>query len=157
MAQPASPDIHPVVAGYLKSLSASVVRKQRWFAAEFRDFQCYFDATVIECWVLPAGTKFKYLSNHADGQGDIHWQYKVPHPTKSCFRPLAYRVPFLTHSEFLTDSYTVSHLCHFNACMNPAHHILEPLEINKARNGCPGGRFCCHQTPCLIPGPYHDK
>lgn len=71
-------------------------------------------------------------------------------------RPVAYRVPFLMEPGFDDPDMTVSHLCHHNWCMNWEHHVLEPLAVNKARNGCPGGPHCHHRVRCLIPGAYHD-
>jgi len=66
------------------------------------------------------------------------------------------RVPYLGTPEYNNDTYTVSHLCHNPACLNPRHHCLETLADNKGRNGCPGPNAgCAHQVPCLIPGPFH--
>jgi hypothetical protein len=71
-------------------------------------------------------------------------------------RPMAWRIPFLLDPNFWDDNMTVSHLCHNPRCYNWNHHILEPLEHNKARNGCPGLERCCHKIKCLRPGPYHN-
>jgi len=71
-------------------------------------------------------------------------------------RPVAYRVPFLTTPGFSDSDMTVSHLCHHNWCMNWEHHVLEPLAVNKARNGCPGGPHCHHTVRCLRPGEHFD-
>lgn len=69
-------------------------------------------------------------------------------------RPKAWRVNFLLEAEYAKVEYTVSHLCHNPECYNWEHHVLELLAVNKARNGCPGGRHCHHKHKCLIPGPY---
>lgn len=71
-------------------------------------------------------------------------------------RPVAYRVAFLDSPVFADQSLTVSHLCHNNWCMNWEHHVLESLEVNKARNGCPGGPHCHHRVKCLRPGPFSE-
>lgn len=72
-------------------------------------------------------------------------------------RPRAYRMTFVAQPEFQDPNLTVSHLCHNPKCHNPAHIVLEPLEVNKGRNGCPGGPFCRHQrNHCMIPGPWSD-
>lgn len=72
-------------------------------------------------------------------------------------RPIAWRANFLDHPNFDDDGWTVSHLCHNPKCYRPDHHHFEPLEVNKGRNGCPGGPHCHHKQRCLRPGPYYDK
>lgn len=77
--------------------------------------------------------------------------------TSSRYRPVAYRVPFLEDPNFFdTKSYTVSHLCHNNWCYDWDHHVLETLEVNKSRNGCPGNIHCHHSIKCIIPGPFSE-
>lgn len=36
------------------------------------------------------------------------------------------------------DPYEVSHLCHRRACFNPDHLVVEPRDLNRARNACQG-------------------
>lgn len=53
------------------------------------------------------------------------------------------------------DGETVSHLCHNNLCHNPKHLVVEDLDVNKARNGCPGPTGGCQHVPkCLMQGPF---
>jgi len=70
-------------------------------------------------------------------------------------RPLAWRVAFLGHERYDDKNYTLSHLCHNEKCYNWEHHCLESLAYNKARNGCPGGRYCFHDPRCIVPGPFY--
>lgn len=89
------------------------------------------------------------------------YQYHFTDPErarKGRYRPVAYRMPFLGSQLFedATTVSTVSHLCHNPWCYNYNHHVLESLELNKARNGCPGGPVCRHKTKCLRPGPYSE-
>lgn len=70
-------------------------------------------------------------------------------------RVIAYRAAFAGADGFGNPDMTVSHLCHWNRCLNPLHHVLESLEDNKGRNGCAGGTNCFHQERCIRPGPYY--
>jgi hypothetical protein len=83
------------------------------------------------------------------------WQYSVSENGVRR-RFMAYRMSFYGTAAFEDSNLTVSHLCHNNDCMNPDHHVLEALEVNKARNGCPAGQHCCHKVRCLMPGPYYN-
>lgn len=84
------------------------------------------------------------------------YQYSVYIDNKRT-RPKAYRIPFLTDPNYLSDAYTVSHLCHNKKCYNWKHLCLETLDQNKARNGCPGGAHCHHfTTHCMRPGPFYS-
>jgi Zinc-binding loop region of homing endonuclease len=47
---------------------------------------------------------------------------------------------------------TCSHLCHDEYCHNILHMVLEVLDLNKARDGCPGPPCCAHTVQCLLPG-----
>lgn len=102
----------------------------------------------LECWEInPAkppngfryqGTKYQYdLRSHNNT------------------RPIAWKVPFLDHPNYNDPDSTLSHLCHNEKCYNWKHHCLENLAYNKARNGCPGGRFCFHTPLCIVPGPFY--
>lgn len=73
------------------------------------------------------------------------------------YRPIAFRIPFAKSLAFRDDTFTVSHLCHNPVCANPEHHTLETLEVNKGRNGCPGGPHCHHRVKCLRPGMFCDQ
>lgn len=133
-----------------KSTLSSVWVPQTW------TFQPWYSSTeqVVDCKKLPDDvTGVPGFAKTGEGK----YQYSFTHPeTKKRTRPVAYRMSFLLHPEFDNESWTVSHLCHNNWCMNWEHHVLEPLAVNKARNGCPGGPSCRHRTKCLVPGPYHD-
>jgi len=61
---------------------------------------------------------------------------------------------FVQHPCFIDKQYGISHLCHNNWCYNWRHHIFENNEINKGRNGCPGGIHCFHKVRCERPGHY---
>jgi len=117
----------------------------------------WFEATILEC---------KYLVNRPSSnpegfsRSEAKWQYSIPVTVdgrKTRRRPAAWRVPFMEDPAFFNEKeWTVSHLCHDNQCMNWAHHVLEPLAVNKARNGCPAGSHCHHRVKCIRPGPYFD-
>lgn len=70
--------------------------------------------------------------------------------------PKAYRVSFVMDDRYDDNAMTVSHLCHNTDCFNPKHHVLETLEVNKSRNGCPGGNHCHHRVKCIRPGEYYN-
>jgi len=82
--------------------------------------------------------------------------YQFSHNRQVFNRCRSYRMTFVDQPEFWNNNLTVSHLCHNNKCHNPAHLTLEPLDVNKGRNGCPGGPCCRHRHKCMIPGPTHD-
>lgn len=86
--------------------------------------------------------------------GEDSYQYAVPLLGGGRQRPKAYRIPFLNDPNYDKAGMTVSHLCHNKWCYNWEHHVLEPLAVNKGRNGCPGGDHCHHIVKCLVPGPY---
>jgi hypothetical protein len=67
----------------------------------------------------------------------------------------AHSVPFrLNGIAAGTTAATTSHLCHESRCVNPHHLVVEPLDVNKGRNGCAGpSGGCAHQPPCLMQGP----
>lgn len=115
-----------------------------WFAPE----GVWTDCVAIDPDNLPVGFV------HA---GNGRYQYNYNHPVMKRYRPVAYRFPFLQHPNYYDEGWTVSHLCHNSWCYNPGHVNLEPLAVNKARNGCPGGEHCHHQVRCLLPGPYFDS
>lgn len=105
---------------------------------------------------LPKGFTISTLKWKEKGYGfrEVEFQYDLRGIGGG--RPKAYRVPFLLDKEFQDLKFTVSHLCHHPWCLNPRHHVLETLPDNKGRNGCPGGKSCCHRVRCLIPGPYYQ-
>ncbi len=111
----------------------------------------------LECWRIPLPLPPNTKGFTSAGQGRI--QYNIPQgvlsPDATRSRPCAYRIPFMLNAAFEDKDITVSHLCHHNWCHNPAHAVLESLATNKARNGCPGGAHCHHQTRCLRPGPHY--
>lgn len=76
---------------------------------------------------------------------------------KGLVRPHVWRLLFIDDDNYTNRTFTGSHLCHNPQCVNPDHIIFEPLEINKARNGCPGGTHCHHKIACIRPGPFYDK
>ena len=126
-----------------------------WYEAEPITMTC----TVIDPSNKPRGFA---LDKKTQGLVD-HYQYsKFPDHLKtgeidSRYKPRAWRMPFLDHEHFYNKDWTVSHLCHNCACHNPEHQILEPLEVNKSRNGCPGGPACRHKVPCMLPGAYCES
>lgn len=75
-------------------------------------------------------------------------------PFPSLFR---YKCWFVNSSLFRLaqeETYTCSHLCHNDMCMNPAHFVIETLAVNKGRNGCAGGQACQHMIKCTRPGSH---
>lgn len=138
-----------IISQYLSTL------KSNWELREKTIPACgdYYLETKLQCMFLRpiAGRKIKHFS-----KGD-KWQYQISNSKDSKrVRVIAYRVPFLLNEKYEDPDYTVSHLCHDNECMNPDHHVFEPLAVNKGRNGCPGGSHCHHKKKCLMPGPYHN-
>jgi Zinc-binding loop region of homing endonuclease len=114
------------------------------------------DGLTLDCKALDP----KRLPSGFTKVGEERYQYNFKDPnitdTKR-YRPVAYRMPFLGQSGFLDKAMTVSHLCHHNWCYNWNHHILELLEKNKARNGCPAGPSCRHKLKCIVPGDYSEN
>lgn len=67
----------------------------------------------------------------------------------------AYKCWFVNRAEFRlpqAETFTCSHFCHNDLCLNPTHFVVEPLPVNKGRNGCAGGVCCQHIVTCLRPG-----
>ncbi len=95
------------------------------------------------------------IPDHFSWSGD-KWQYDIGKVAGKRERPAAYRVPFYGQPAFEDRTLTVSHLCHNAGCLNPSHVVLEPLDVNKGRNGCPAGAHCHHKVRCLRPGPSFD-
>ena len=107
----------------------------------------------LQCLELPPNIKGMYLFRWQNDK----YQYDL-RTNLGKGRPVAWRVPFLNSPDFDdSNNYTVSHLCHNNQCYNWNHHVLEPLPVNKGRNGCPGLGRCCHKRKCIRPGPYHNQ
>ena len=106
-------------------------------------------SVTLNCWELDPNMKiFGFRTTEGGFQYDLR--------NFNATRPKAWRIPFLEHPDYYNPEFTVSHLCHNNRCYNWNHHELEPLAINKARNGCPGGNHCHHRRRCIIPGPYYN-
>lgn len=106
----------------------------------------------LECFeIVPgsAGVGFSYQGSK--------WQYDVGNIQGKRFRPNANRVPFVDDEHFLDTKWTCSHLCHNDECYNPQHIALEPLDVNKGRNGCPGGNHCHHRIKCIRPGQFYNQ
>lgn len=110
-------------------------------------YDTYSTFVTLNCWnlVVPC-PGFSFQGNS--------YQYDLRRYNGT--KPKAWRVPFLMDPNYNNPNYTVSHLCHNPDCYNWNHHVLEPLEVNKGRNGCPGGTHCHHQIPCIRPGPYFN-
>jgi hypothetical protein len=108
------------------------------------------DPIILDCkYIIPNGKRasgFRF-------QG-TKWQYDLR--SYNMGRPMAWRIPFLNNPNYGKSGYTVSHLCHDPDCYNWRHHILETLDQNKARNGCPAGDHCHHSIKCLRPGQYYN-
>lgn len=140
-----------VIRRYQELLKSHCKARDKIFPAKGE----WFQGVTLKCMYLPSDGKSPAgFTKSAQG-----WQYDLrsnKNINVSSARPKAYRIPFLKNPNFDDPEYTVSHLCHDNNCMNPEHHTLELLAVNKARNGCPGGSHCHHQVKCLIPGPYYD-
>jgi len=121
--------------------------------------QTWWGPVSLDCFTLDPHNRPKGFTVATAGQWEfmpvtcLSYQYNLRSLGRG--RPKAYRVPFLECPEFANEAYTVSHLCHHAWCLNPQHHVLETLDDNKGRNGCPGGELCCHHVQCLIPGPNH--
>ena len=97
---------------------------------------------------LPTGLRRSGLT----AAGSPRYQYRLPNGQ----RPPAARVFFIdTQLDGLWDGWTVSHLSHNPGCLNPEHLALEPLDVNRARNGCPAGWKCYHQVRCIRPGAWY--
>jgi len=124
---------------------------------------CY-DGTVVtlNCFTLdwtaahPAGFSCKTVGWQNAGPWDLEFQYDLRGFPGVNARKLAYRTPFLVHGlGVFSSDLTVSHLCHTEGCLNPLHVVLESLQTNQGRGGCPGPGGCHHLVPCLRPGTYH--
>ena len=95
--------------------------------------------------------------------GKERYEYYAHHVSVAYYKnkvelALVYRAPN-------EKEYQVSHLCHNSICFNPDHLIVEPAEINRARNTCSGHhaliqcpcpceyRFsrCTHNPKCILP------
>lgn len=160
----------------LRELNCSAVKKRQKSAktkllivSKYKiDVQSnWIDCTaVISTWYNPnlllecKGINPKNLPIGFTCTKDRKYQYNFTDPEatdKKRYRPAAYRMPFFLREEFSNPNITVSHLCHNNWCYNWNHHVLELLEINKARNSCPAGPYCHHKVKCIIPGKFSDK
>jgi len=147
-ARPADPTVSDKVEQYLFSLRSAWIdaptERASWYAPGGK--------ILLDCKILPPdGTLPAGFSRSAPGR----YQYNLGRwKDADRYRPVAFRVPFLGQETFDDKECTVSHLCHNPVCCNPAHHTLESLAFNKARNGCPGSAACRHVPRCLIPGPF---
>jgi len=108
----------------------------------------------LGCWTIGSAINFS-------GK-----QYKIAFKSRSktaYFKPKAHRMWFYCSSDLIAlaedhDNFTVSHLCHHDICLNPAHLVLESLALNKSRNSCPGDQNCYHKPKCLRSGhEYHEN
>jgi len=131
---------HPAITYVIEAVDPTIPGGYRYIAR----YTCWeFDYEAI----LPEGVAYSGDNNK--------FQYNL---NRTIFhRPVLYRMTFVNRPEFWDKTLTVSHLCHNHKCHNPSHLVLEPLDANKGRNGCPGGYFCRHtRNHCMIPGPWHD-
>jgi hypothetical protein len=103
---------------------------------------------VLDCWVHPGHSVPRFRWQGKNYQYDLR--------NSGYGRPNAWRVPFLNDPNYGDARYMVSHLCHNKHCYNWNHHTLELLDVNKGRNGCPGGLHCHHIVQCIRPGLYFD-
>lgn len=119
-----------------------------------RTFQYREEIYTLECKVLNPITKKLPIGFTLCSKTRERYQYNFTDPLREKrgrYRPNAYRMPFLDDVNFYDQSYTVSHLCHNPKCYNWDHLVLEPLWMNKGRNGCPC--IGCHHFPkCISPG-----
>jgi len=114
---------------------------------------------TIACWKLSDSCLPKGCFKSTSGMEEPKYQINYTDPeasSKKRTKPRAYRMPFVLDPNFTDPSYSVSHMCHNNWCHNPQHVVLEQLDVNKARNGCPAGPHCHHKVQCLIPGKYYN-
>jgi hypothetical protein len=148
----------------LRNLTKAFV-KQRQRSEKTRDaIIAKYKADVQDVWIGPIQLDCKEIKSDQLPVGFVkvskdRFQYNFKDPmTKDTkrFRPVAYRMPFLTDPCFYDKCITISHLCHNNWCYNWNHHTIETLAVNKARNGCPAGPNCRHTVKCLIPGQYSE-
>lgn len=109
-----------------------------------------YDVIEISCWYLEDVKVKLFRGNFDDG-----YQYDLRGAGYG--RPKAWRVPFLESPHFDDVNWTVSHLCHDSKCYRWSHHVFETLEVNKGRNGCPGGNHCHHVTRCIRPGRFYNS
>jgi len=138
-----------VINTYKNTLKKSWVLKEKEVTVNWANV-----TIILNCYEIPRDDK-----HHIPGltwQGD-KYQYDLRNKGYKVERPVAWKIPFLKHTEYDNDNYTVSHLCHNDQCYNWNHHVLETLPVNKGRNGCSGLGCCHHKTRCIIPGPYHDS
>jgi hypothetical protein len=116
------------------------------------------DMVELDCWKLDIEKmkedKVSYFVNlKASVDTEDLRQYDLR--SEGHGRPAIRRIPFIKEILKNGDDLTISHLCHINWCVNPYHHVLESLEDNKGRNGCPGRSLCRHRIRCLRPGIYY--
>lgn len=148
----ASKKYDSIISGYITNLknATKIVSKL--------EVNTWWGKVTLNCFTvdpnekLPKGFRMATIKWKDKDFKEFIYQYDLR--TSNLGRPKAYRVPFLNADECHSENFTVSHLCHQTWCLNPRHHVLESLEDNKGRNGCPGGNHCMHQIKCLIPGPY---
>lgn len=141
-----------IKATYLERLRAGCIEKKEEHVTWWGKVE--LTCLLINPQAKPAGFTCATQDAEAQPAEALKWQYDLRASHKK--RPHAYRVPFIEHSQFANEEFTVSHLCHNNWCHNPRHHAFEHLADNKGRNGCAGGAACGHQVPCLIPGPNSE-
>jgi len=114
------------------------------------------DVFITPCLFVDSAHKPAAMTQkgHADDgvQYEYQWNRNQGVVGAAKDRVIAQRMYFINHPRY-GAGVTVSHLCHRNACMNPAHMTIEPLPINKGRNGCAGGISCQHVVRCIMPGP----
>lgn len=138
-------DVHDIIKAYQNSIRNHFIVKPLTI-----DVKEYFgvegNQICLVCFEYPRIPVALWRDN-----GKSIYQYDLR--SKGYGRPKAWRVPFLEDPNYYDEDYTVSHLCHNTDCYNWEHHVLEPLYVNKSRNGCPGGLHCYHKVTCIRPGP----
>lgn len=140
-----------IIAKYKQDVEASWQHELKLLNPWFQPEGLYLECKRINSSKLPIG--FTCVS-----EDRFQYNFTDPRSPKGIrFRPLAYRLPFLKKPDFYNKTFSVSHLCHNNWCYNWNHHVLEILEINKSRNGCPAGPSCRHKVKCLRPGFYSES
>lgn len=140
-----------VIKAYKEELERKALKVVRVFEATDST-----PALSLGCWQIDPQNKPKGFLGSTTREnlerGSLQkYQYRVD-GTKMT----AWHIPFLnSRRDPSQDSqWTLSHLCHNPSCYNWNHHTVEPLTVNKGRNGCAGGSKCAHtRTPCLIRGP----
>lgn len=148
---------HEIIQEYKSSVQTKAIPVFYHFET-WEGYSMDFENISLKCYEIdPLNLPCRFTTSVSKKENKFpKYQFSIYNDEGVRIRPQAWRIPFLDHFEFENGKFTVSHLCHNNQCYNWEHHTFETLEQNKARNGCPGGSHCHHQTQCLRPGPQYN-